>query len=329
MDRTFAAAPIDDIQLEREARPWVASLQGHVADGELLRRLTRERDADLAAMVFYQSILASPRHAEFIAAVDSQPIPESPRASSIKLFVVPAFLYREFPTLGGDGAHILRVAHALGMEAELVPTSSTGSVRENAEVLRRALKACDREDIWLLSLSKGGAEVRLLLQEQADAIPLTRITHWFNISGLANGSQLVDNMTQSRLRRVRLGAMCLATGTRLGVLQELRTDHPLWRTPFTVPAGISIVNIMGVPLSSHVERALVTRYKRIRHLGPNDGMVLLSDALIEPGLVYPIWGTDHYMRDARIIPILYRLLSYFSERTHYVEEEQPRKGDRP
>ena len=328
MDRTFVAPPVDDVQLQRQARPWVAELSGRVADKALLERLTRNEDADLAATVFYQSICAHPAHGAFIEAVDRQVLPEQSRPRRIKLFVVPAFLYREYPTLGGDGRHILHVARELGIDAQLVETASTGTVSANTEILRRTLAHCDAGEIWLLSMSKGGAEVRLLFQQHGEAIPARRITHWFNISGLANGSQLVDALTHSTLRRMRLRALCLATGAQFHALRELRTDHALWQEPFTPPSWLRVINVLGVPLSSHVERALVTRYRRIRQLGPNDGMVLLPDAIIEPGLIYPIWGTDHYMRDARIIPTLYRLLTYFLDGRHPREEQEPRKGDR-
>lgn len=331
-DSTFVAAPVDDIQLERSARSWVTALNGAMADRDFLYRLTEDQGTDLASSVFYHSIRAIPRHREFINAVDTQRIPEKPFTSNIKLFVIPAFLYREYPTLGGDGDHILRVARELGMEAELVPTTSTGTVSENTDILNRTLNQCENEEIWLLSMSKGGAEVRLLYQDHAGHFPAERITHWFNVSGLANGSQLVDEVLSSRLRRARTRALCLATGAQFRALEELRTDNPSWQKPFLAPETATVINIFGVPLSSHIERALVARYKRIRHLGPNDGMVLLTDASIEPGLIYPLWGADHYMRDARIIPVLYRLLSHFltraSDGTPIHKKEQPRKGDR-
>ncbi len=162
-----------------------------------------------------------------------------------------------------------------------------------------------------MSISKGSAEVRLMYQLFSDKVPAEKISYWFNVGGLARGSQFVDDMMRSSLRRAKTRAICLATGAQFRALHELQTHHPFWQATFIPPENTRLINILGVPLSSHIERTLVTRYNRIRALGPNDGMVLLADALISPGMIYPIWGADHYMRDARVIPILYRMFSYF------------------
>lgn len=164
-----------------------------------------------------------------------------------------------------------------------------------------------------MSMSKGSAEVRLMYQQFSGKVPAEKISRWFNVGGLGSGSQFVDSIMGSSFRRAKTRAICLATGAQFRALHELQTHHSFWQEAFSPPGNTQVVNIPGVPLSSHIERTLVTRYNRIKALGPNDGMVLLVDALISPGMIYPIWGADHYMRDARIIPVLYRMFSYFLE----------------
>jgi hypothetical protein len=55
---------------------------------------------------------------------------------------------------------------------------------------------------------------------------------------------------------------------------------------------------VGFPLAQHLTNALARRcYRRVRHLGPNDGAgILLGDVCRLPGHVYPVWGADHYLR---------------------------------
>jgi hypothetical protein len=112
----------------------------------------------------------------------------------------------------------------------VVKTVSAGSVKENAEILLNILTECTHKEIWLMSMSKGSAEVRLMYQLFSDKVPAEKISYWFNVGGLARGSQFVDDMMRSSLRRAKTRA---------------------------------------------------------------------------------IWGADHYMRDARVIPILYHMFSYF------------------
>ena len=45
-------------------------------------------------------------------------------------------------------------------------------------------------------------------------------------------------------------------------------------------------------------------------LGPNDGTALLREQMVLPGLVYPVWGADHFMRVTRMDTFMRRLLMH-------------------
>ena len=307
MGKLYGAAPQDDVRLATEVQPYVDSLQGEIPDQGSLRTLTEERGTDYATAAFYHAIRAVPQHSRFIERVDQQEIAASHPASGIKMLVVPAFFYREYPEVGGDGQHIIDVARACGIDAQLIAVHSTGSIRNNIEIIQQSLQRAAGNEIWLLSMSKGSAEIRRLLQERGDKLPLEDLRLWFNVSGLVNGCDLVDHMLGSPVRRLKTRALCLATGAEYTAMEELLTDQPCWQQPLPLPPGLQVINIFGVPLISHLQKALLARYHRLKHLGPNDGMVLLSRAYLPPGPIYPLWGTDHFMRDARVIPLLYRL----------------------
>jgi hypothetical protein len=81
--------------------------------------------------------------------------------------------------------------------------------------------------------------------------------------------------------------------------------------PASSPPELPVINLIGCPLSHH----LGTPFGRLRHrqmasLGPNDGLTLLRDALLEPGSVYPVWGADHYFRLPAIPTLLTRLIGH-------------------
>lgn len=311
MGKLYGAPPQDDVRLAAEVEPYVGSLQGTVPDMASLQALTADKGTDYAAAVLYHAIRAVPQHREFIDRVDRQEIASSLPPGDVKLFVIPAFFYREYPEVGGDGQHIIDVARACGIDARLVEVHSTGSISDNIEIIQETLQRAAGNKIWLLSMSKGSAEFRRLLQERADHLPLDDLRLWFNVSGLINGCDLVDHMLGSPARRIKTRALCMATGAKYTAMEELLTGRPCWQTAIPLPPSMQVINIFGVPLISHLQKALLARYHRLKHLGPNDGMVLLSRAYITPGPIYPLWGADHFMRDARVVPLLYRLFGLF------------------
>jgi hypothetical protein len=79
-----------------------------------------------------------------------------------------------------------------------------------------------------------------------------------------------------------------------------------------------VINLIGVPLHAHVQqRSLFKRYGWMQALGPNDGMALLPDLLVEPGDTYPLWGADHYFRTPQVSPLFYRV--FRTVRLHWLE----------
>ncbi len=307
MGNLYGAAPVDEIKLGRMADDYLTELSGVFPSEKYLTEITRDHGADLATMIFYKSILQIPENQQFIAKIDSFSIKQTYPRTNIKLYVVPAFFYQEYPEVGGDGKHILEVAKVCGIDAELIPIKSTGTVSENTEIIYQTLNQCDADRVWIMSMSKGSAEVRLLFQNYDNQVVIDKVKIWFNVNGLANGCHLVDHMLKTPVRRLKTRALCTATGASYKGLEQLLTAQPEWQQKLVLPAALKVINICGVPLLSHVQKALIARYNRLKHLGPNDGMVLLSKAFIAKGPVYPLWGADHFLRDTRIAPLLYRL----------------------
>jgi hypothetical protein len=312
MLRAYGDAPVDEVSLAWRAEPWVSSLRGSVPDTTVLQRMTDEHGLDFATMVFYRAVLASTAHGDFVRLVERQATAPCPRSPGTTLLIVPAMFHRERPDLGGDGRLVGAIAQACGFQAELVPTLSRGTISENASIIRAAIQK-ERDTLWLFSLSKGGGEVRRALQQHPQADVLRRVRGWINVSGIVRGSHFIDHMLGSPARRLRARAFCMAQGTPYAGAKELQTTHGYWREPFVPPEQMTVINLVGVPLGCHVQKALVGRYRRLGMLGPNDGFVLLSETLILPGLIYPLWGSDHLFRSPQVSPLLYRLFNLLQE----------------
>ena len=309
MGRIYISSPIDEVQLARKAQPHADSFAGRIPTADELASLADAHDINLATMAFYLAVRAADGNREFVEAVDRQSVGQT-TDKKITLLILPALFYREHPEVGGDGAQILSVANACGIDARLVPTMSRGGIDDDLPVVIRALQEVTDGEIWVLTMSKGAAEWRCLLAEHSDEIPLDRVTTWFNAGGLPNGCHLVDVMTSTRLRRAKARAFCKVIRMDYRSFCEFGTTGPRLRQPLEMPDHLRVVNVVGTPLTSHVEKSMQTRFLMLRKHGPNDGMVLLPEALWLPGFVYPVLGADHFFRGAQISSLLYRLFAY-------------------
>ena len=58
--------------------------------------------------------------------------------------------------------------------------------------------------------------------------------------------------------------------------------------------------MVGLPLACHLRTRRARRaWRRLVALGPSDGGgILLGDLCRLPGLIYPVWGADHYLDPA-------------------------------
>lgn len=307
--RIYIAPPIDEVQLARKAQPFVDNFEGRIPTASELTMITRDHDVDLATMAFHQAVRAAKDNKNFVEAIDRQAIGGTVN-KRITMLILPALFYEEHPEVGGDGAHIASVARACGIDAHVVPTVSRGGLDDDIPIIRKALQDVKDGEIWLLTLSKGATAWRCLLQQRSDDIPLERITTWFNVGGLPIGCQLVDLMTRSRLRRMKTRAFCKVIRMDYHSFCEFGTANPRLQETVHMPEHLRIINVVGSPLTSHVEKSMQTRFLMLKHLGPNDGMVLLPDALWLPGAVYPVLGADHFFRGSQISSLLYRLFAY-------------------
>ena len=307
---------LDEVGLLARAAEGARAFGGTVPTRETLQALTKERGIDLATAIFYQSILASPCHGPFVRAVDAESVMPLSTPSRYHLLIVPALYYQELPQYGGDGQAIAAIAQACGLRVTVAPLLSKGSLSDNAAILWETLCRVnaaaelkqDNAEVLLLSLSVGGGETRIMFGEHAGAPQLERVVGWINICGLVRGVPLATQLLQNPLRRLHTRTICKVIGVDFALVRELDPAHAYWQNELTLPSTVRVVNLIGVPLHSHVQqRALFKRYGWMQELGPNDGMALLSDLLVEPGLIYPLWGADHYFRTPQVSPLLYRL----------------------
>ena len=315
----------DEVGLLAAAQQHPVALAGIVPAQATLTQLRHDVGIELATAIYYQAILATLEHGALIRAVDSLPAAPLPAPSTLRLLIVPALYYQELPQYGGDGDTIGQIARACGLAVTVAPLLSKGSLGDNANLLWETL--CSMADaaenipegtVILLSLSVGGGEVRRMLAQHAGDARLKKLGGWINVCGLVRGLPLVTQLLRHPLRRLHAVTVCKVIGLDFDLVRELDPAHPWWQGPINLPPYFAtqqrVINLFGVPLHSHVQqRSLFKRYGWMQEVGPNDGMALLPDLLVEPGLIYPLWGADHYFRTPQVSPLFYRLFRYIRQ----------------
>jgi hypothetical protein len=212
--------------------------------------------------------------------------------------IVPGALYLERPDMGGDGRIVREVAEKMGWQTDLIPLRSFGSVSENALLLHRWLEQHSTERIILVSLSKGGADLKMTLAAIDAPSLFCNVIAWVNVCGPLNGSHMANWVLASCVRNWFFRFKFLWQKRNYQFITDLRHDEnaPL-AFPLCPPPTLKVLSLIGFPLQQH----MTTRFSRFCHRtlaanGPNDGTTLLSDLHKWPGEIYPAWGMDHYFR---------------------------------
>jgi hypothetical protein len=275
--------------------------------GAVLTELVKREGIDFATAVLYERLMRSTQLVPFLEKVQNLP-PVEAAPSTVLVAIVPGAFHVEFPHTGADGRLVRDEAEQFGWDTELVPFPSLGSLAGNAQILTDWLLDRQERSIVLVSLSKGGADVKTALSRPEADCAFRHVKAWVNLSGLLNGTPLVNWIFASRFRTAWFRFLFWMRGYDFGVVPELAygPGTPLGGE-LSAPPHMRVIHVVGFPLKRHLSNRLARRcFRRVRHLGPNDGAgILLSDVCRLPGLVYPVWGADHYLRpagtDARLV----------------------------
>lgn len=298
--KRFLAPPSDEVELHRQARAVLAR------PGFDLDAFLASARIDLATCVLYHALLDSP-HGAFVADVDRRPAAALPSGAGLKVILVPGMFYREHPEVGADGAFLEGILRKCGFEVERAATRGRGSIAGNSGIVRAAIEAAGSRPLWLVSLSKGSAEVRHCLQGYArDGLPRS-LRGWLNFSGVFNGSILADVRMRTPAQRFLVRMICRLAGVDPRLALELTRSNPLWSEGHAHLQRIRLVHVLGFPLPSHIQPLFSRRFAQASVFGPTDGVIRLRDALTFPGEVYPVWGCDHFARSPLISALAYRL----------------------
>jgi hypothetical protein len=301
-------APEEERRLVEEAG---AALDNWELTDARLTDLAARHGIDFATAALYHRLRSDPRRSMFHQRIESAeaPLPsETPR-----IVIMPGAFAAEYPHTGADGSRVMELASKLGWPAERVGLPSLAPMADNGAALVRVLEQQPGRPTIIVSLSKGGADVRAAI-ERADAPEKMRdVRAWVSLSGIVSGTPLVAWLRARPIRCCGARLLLRLRRQRFAVVDELRRapGAPL-AAPLVLPPTLRAIHVAGFPLERHLGDAWARRgHARLAPLGPNDGGgILLADVARLPGDLYPVWGADHYLRPANwdIRTLLLRIL---------------------
>jgi len=301
--------PAYDQEIDRALVIW----NQRPLDSDSLRELTQEFSPDLATLYFVSRVYQDPinrkaqdafhAHVATLRAKGPKEVLRiAKRAAPYLIAFVPGYAYKRDPTTGADFAQQRRLMTEAGFKNVLIETDELATVDTNAKIVASEILRLNEEHrrIILVSTSKGGTEVALAIGKLLPPERLEGVQAWISIGGLLRGTPSADQALQwpkSWLVRTAL----FFTGHRGEVIEDLNTKKR--REVFAqleFPERIVTLQYVGVPLSGQIAEYVQGRYDDLKDLGPNDGLTLLADELVDGGIVITDIGLDHYYLDPEI-----------------------------
>ncbi len=310
MKRTlFLSAVGDRVRLSRQAGELSQRYSDQLPTTAQLKSLAEQYDLNTATLVLEQCLRHDVRHGDFIRQVEQSALTTSIIHKPPRLVIVPGLYYKEHPGLGGDANLICQIARQFGIDAEVVPTRSLGSIEENSDILHHYLQTRSSEPFWLASISRGGAEIKWLLYKHTTASYLKNLQGWVSVNGIVCGTRVFDKVRESILMRGLFRAMARLNRINPLLVDELHHSRNQWADTL-LPENTQYINVISLPMDWDITAPVQSRYKQLSQYGPNDGAVVLGDYLSEPGLCFPVVGADHLMRQSNLSTIFYRLINH-------------------
>jgi hypothetical protein len=263
-------------------------------------RCPSEPELDQETVALFQSLVQSPKHRPTIERIDAlrKELPHERSLAGYSCAIAPGAFYKEFPNTGADGRLLREAAELLGCRTEVIPTPSMGSLTDNAEAILKWLSAHQNQPIILASVSKGGSDIKAALAQSGAAEAFRSVVAWISVGGILDGSPMVNWLLARPLRLALHRVLFWLRGYNFEVIADLRygPGAPL-SAPLVLPPHLHTIHVIGFPLTEHMTRRMTRIFRqRIAGTGPSDGAISLTDVGGWPGVIYPVWGADHYMR---------------------------------
>lgn len=215
---------------------------------------------------------------------------------------VPGLAYKQNTTTGADFARQRRLLTSNGIPNELIEIGEWDLVDDNAVTIANYLKnlSTKHENIIIVSASKGGLETSIALGKVLKAEETKSIKAWINVGGILRGSPIADNYLKAP-KKWFAKFMLWTKGKKMDIVEDMSYEkRKVSFNELKFPENIKIINFVGAPLATKIDKEIKSRYCSMISFGPNDGLTPLADEVTDNGIIISEIGLDHYFKDTDI-----------------------------
>jgi len=279
-------------------------------DTKTLSEITKKYSADVATFYFLQKSYQDEDNKEaqdlystyFEKQSSTNNNKELEELKEYLVVFVPGLAYKQDTTTGADFARQRRLLTSNGILNELIEIGEWDLADDNAKMIANRLKELSEiyKKIILVSASKGGLETAIALGKILKPEETKSIKSWINVGGILRGSPIADNYLKFP-KRWFAELMLWTKGKKIDIVQDMSYKNRKESfSQLQFPQNIKVINFVGAPLATKIDKEIKSRYCSLINLGPNDGLTPLIDGTIERGIIVSEVGLDHYFRDTDI-----------------------------
>lgn len=315
---------------DREMDARIAAIhRSHAAlpSRDELKAISAALSVDFAALFFADRLLQDSCNQAlnrlFAQYLEQDARVDSTIAAAYQILFVPGWDYvASGGVTGSDFARPRELATRAGFENHLARLPPTGSVEAGARVVAAEVSRLRRsgKKILLAGSSSAGPAIHLALGELLDDRDRSAVKVWLNLGGILGGTPLVDYF-ETLPQRVMLDFYAWAKGWDRQAIPSMGTVASRKRfSRLQLDADLVVINYVGIPLSGQLSQFGGTGYGMLRSGGPNDGVVMVADAIAPDSLSVVALGSDHFFAedpqiDRKTLALISLVVAYANRET--------------
>lgn len=319
------------MQLLHKALPLARAFAGRLPTTQEMKFLTQEHGVSLATAVWIKCLQETAPHAEFSREVRTFDLTKNAAdlravASKFEVVVVASSLPAGRRAWGEHVEEWRAWARELGFSTEVILTDPGFGIDFNARVIAEALLAEPHPNRILVTYGQGTSEVRFLLEKRlrersaaesgelaegrrAGGVEFAGVRAWISVAGAFAGASSSSLMLKGVWRPLAAKIRMFMAGRAPRVLRDTASESWRFKSDMPVPNDMLVVSVVGVPYASQIPAGLTASYLELGKIGPNDGVVLCTEAVVQPSVVVPIAGMSHNGEPRLLKPVLQRLFA--------------------